>query len=266
MEIDKLSKQFRHLHVELKNKFGDKYKEEYPDEEKVSKEMIKFTKDLRKRVVVLKDSKNVEIVKVEIELRISKIDKFRKFNDINDVKLFTNVFEIDDFISKSEKFLNDYYDFVGNLKVHLSNDDYEKEHGGQFDEYVTQINEDIKVAKLLKVKILEKNVPDIPKTVFSVPLKAGGSENPSKKAESLCREITLRSETLVEKYDQDLNSLSDYQILDISQNKSLVVEFYGILERVTSLASLVSDGADEKFALYCFYDPRRSGNKTEEFC
>ena len=43
----------------------------------------------------------------------------------------------------------------------------------------------------------------------------------------------------------DLENLSDYQILDISQDKTLDQQFNAVLEKVTDLSSLVSGGGEE---------------------
>ena len=47
------------------------------------------------------------------------------------------------------------------------------------------------------------------------------------------------------KYDQDLSTLGDYQLLDISQDKTLDQEFNTVLEKVTDMSSLVSGGGSE---------------------
>ena len=47
------------------------------------------------------------------------------------------------------------------------------------------------------------------------------------------------------KYDQDLTILDDYQILEISQNKTLDSEFNTILGKVIDLAALVPGGGGE---------------------
>ena len=46
------------------------------------------------------------------------------------------------------------------------------------------------------------------------------------------------------KFEQELENFRDYQNLEISQNKSVNVEFNNVLEKVTGLAALVADGGD----------------------
>ena len=72
-EMDKLSRQFRHLHVELKKKLAEKYVEHYPDYEKICDKIVTFTKDIRRKLTNLKNHKNVNVATVDVETLISKI-------------------------------------------------------------------------------------------------------------------------------------------------------------------------------------------------
>ena len=65
------------------------------------------------------------------------------------------------------------------------------------------------------------------------------------KGQNLFSEITKRLDIVEVKYDQDLTGLGDYQILDISQDKTLDQQFNAVLEKVTDLSSLVSGGGEE---------------------
>ena len=57
------------------------------------------------------------------------------------------------------------------------------------------------------------------------------------KAQNLSQEIVLRCQNLSSKLDQKLDSLGDYQILEISQNLNFDVEFNRILEGLPALNS-----------------------------
>ena len=63
-------------------------------------------------------------------------------------------------------------------------------------------------------------------------------------AEHLNSEILLRYNALQIKYDIKVNDLTDYQILEIYQNKNVDVEFKGILEKVSAIAVLVPCGGE----------------------
>ena len=62
------------------------------------------------------------------------------------------------------------------------------------------------------------------------------------KAQSLDKEISLRGDALMLKLDRDLNGLSDYQLLEVSSDKTVDSEFNEILEKVTDLSSYVVSG------------------------
>ena len=51
-------------------------------------------------------------------------------------------------------------------------------------------------------------------------------------------ELKIRFKSISKKFDLDLENLSDYQILDIQQNKSTDSEFNEIVVKVTELSSL----------------------------
>ena len=57
---------------------------------------------------------------------------------------------------------------------------------------------------------------------------------------NLSSEINLRCEFLENEFDQELEKLSDYQLLEVSQSKNRDIEFNGVLVKVTNLGMLVS--------------------------
>ena len=65
------------------------------------------------------------------------------------------------------------------------------------------------------------------------------------RGENLSVEITQRLKGLEVKFDQKLDALGDYQILEISQNKSLETDFNTVLEKITELAGFCSGGGEE---------------------
>ena len=64
-------------------------------------------------------------------------------------------------------------------------------------------------------------------------------ENQILTAESVNSEICVRLESLDAIYQQDLEALSDYQILQITQKDSHETEFKEILSKITKLTGLV---------------------------
>ena len=67
-------------------------------------------------------------------------------------------------------------------------------------------------------------------------------ENQILTAESVNSEICVRLESLDAIYQQDLEALSDYQILQITQKDSHETEFKEILSKITELTGLVPKG------------------------
>ena len=60
--------------------------------------------------------------------------------------------------------------------------------------------------------------------------------------QSLDKEISIRGDALMLKLDRDLHGLSDYQLLEISSDKTVDSEFNEILAKVTDLSSYVISG------------------------
>ena len=91
-------------------------------------------------------------------------------------------------------------------------------------------------------------------TSVLLPYKTARSDISDKvliKAQSLYSEILSRFGTLKSKIDVDLKILSDYQILEISQDvKNVGAEFNEVLSKITLLAALVPDGGKAVNGLY----------------
>ena len=75
--------------------------------------------------------------------------------------------------------------------------------------------------------------------------KSGIKSNRILRSENLSVEITQRLQGLGVKFDQELDVLGDYQILEISQDKSLETDFNTVLEKITELAGLCAGGGEE---------------------
>ena len=89
------------------------------------------------------------------------------------------------------------------------------------------------MARLLHQKLIEQGS----KGNFDSKMKQ--KELEVRKTQIVSNEITIRCDSLQVKFDRELNKLSDYQILEISQDKCLMTEFNEILEKVSSLATMV---------------------------
>ena len=241
--IADLSQRFRHIHVDLRNKFGEDYGTKYPKYDEVLGQMTSFSKSLKVKLRVFKQGekesiqeKDKDALKIEREFLDVKINHL---SDTVDLTVANNLSEIDDYIFKMEGFINDYFDLCRRAKCCFGKE-YDQLYDDKFKTAISEMRQDIKMAKLLKQKLFEENEKSRTEAVNS-------HERSSQivKVENLVSEIKFRCDSLQRKYEHKLEDLSDYQILDISQNKNLDLEFNGVLEKVTSLAALVPAGGKD---------------------
>ena len=237
-EIKKVGEKYRHVHVKLRNDLANKYDASYPNYGKIYSELIDYTKNAKKRILELRNKAEKKKMVSDLENTVRKIHQLK---DSCDVDLLCNVAEINEIVQRAESFVDYLYD-TGLKFQNLDPDEYEKSHSSQIEHLIQELSEDVKIAKLLKVKLIQAEK--------SVSAQNSATHDESKrkssvlKAENLNREIVLRCDSLKKKYTQELSSLTDYQILEISQNKNLDLEFNGVLEKVTDLASFVPEGGN----------------------
>ena len=133
-----------------------------------------------------------------------------------------------------EGFLEEYFSLAKKLKYYLG-EKYDEYQGPIFELKSKNMSEDLKMAKILKqelAKYLGKKEAN---------LTAKTKQNSEfLGATTLSSEINLRCVFLENEFDQELENLSDYQLLEISQSRNLDTEFIGVLEKVTNLGMLVS--------------------------
>ena len=202
--INELGKQYRHLHVELRAELGDEeYGQKYPHYGTNVQVLKQFSKVARDRMKILRE----EASKVDdktyeqfSKLRVSRdvLDmKIKQVEDSIDLKNVDDISDINEYISKMEAFLNEYFDMSGRYKLCLG-DEYD---GELFEDDLKYLSDCIKFAKNVR-----KNVSQATKTkedqISLEKLKTGQVL----KGENLFSEITKRLEILELKYDQDLCS------------------------------------------------------------
>ena len=245
-EISELCQTFRHIHVEMQNKLGDDYKVRYPKYNETVEKLMLFTKSAKKKLRTLKQEekedknasekgKEKEALAVEGDFLALKVKQLLAMVDIS---ISENVSEIDTFISKMEAYLNDYYSLSVKLKC-CYGEDYSGLYDVSFQKDTRIMNDEIKMANLSKKKLLENDEQSKMETVEKDKQLKHVIE-----AQNLISEIEFRCDSLENKFDRKLEDLSDYQILEISQNKNLDLEFNGVLEKVTSLAALAPNGGE----------------------
>ena len=117
---------------------------------------------------------------------------------------------------------------------------YRNEYEKQLLNSTLEIRQDIRLAKILKHELCV-----IRGKLSNTATYLRDQTKYITKAENLFVELQIRFKSLSKKFDMNLDTLSDYQILDIQANKSVDLEFNETLEKVTELASLASLGGEK---------------------
>ena len=102
-----------------------------------------------------------------------------------------------------EEFSSEYFILSEKLEMCLG-DEYGAFYGPKFKHKTPEIGENMKMAKLLRQKILE--ITDNNKNKESEKIR---QQNRILKAQNLCSEIDIRCESVENKFDQTLSVLSD---------------------------------------------------------
>ena len=254
--INNLGQSFRHVHVDLKTKIPE-HKNTYHDYGEISKKSIEYVKAARhkmkaKRLAEEKCQEEKERVQKEEEerLRLEVEDEERKvlkveenrlnlkisqFENLVDLNTCTNVSVLDEYIITMNNFIKEYYELSGKLEVSLGKGYLH--FGEKFKQKTEEMGQEIKLAKILRQKLLD--VYEENKHAESDRIKI---QNQTLRARNLSSEIELRCECLENTFNQDLEGLGDYQILQISKDSSYETEFKCVLEKITELASFVTGG------------------------
>ena len=155
------------------------------------------------------------------------------------IHLAAKIPELQNYISKMEAFSEQYTEILFKYRLVVRPDDTDT-HLKLFEGKLSTISAEIKMAKILMHKLVEvtrdREVDHLQKVE---------RENHILTAESMSSEICLRLESLEAIYQQDLESLSDYQILQVSQKCNHESELNEILSKITDLTGLVPKGGDE---------------------
>ena len=235
--VSALLQEYRQVNVDIKLELGpEEFLRQYPNyEENVGrataflKRAQKYSKQAKNDLIKIDDDQR-EPLKTEQEVLEMKINQICKAIDIQNED---DVAEIESFVRNAEIFVSEYFELCGKSK-RLFAEDHDEE---KFQSEIDKINDKIKVAKSARKKLL-----DI-KAKHEVEVSKGGIKNDHfLRGQNLAVEIKQRLEQLEIKFDQDLDSLGDYQILEISQNKMIESDFNTVLEKITDLAGLVYGG------------------------
>lgn len=211
-------KNYRHCHVELKEHLGGHYEAKYPNYDDNVKMLTKYIKSAKSKIrkakeenVTKKCSSEKKYLEVEVEVLKAKIVQVNAFVDVSIVQ---NEDEIDKYVTKMEGFINDFFNLSAKMKCFCPVD-FEETFQEDFMSSIYEIQQDIKISKLLRQKIREVRDNSVKmKDLQRKQLKCINS------AENLKTEISYRFKSLSQKFERDLNELGDYQILDTPRQKS----------------------------------------------
>ena len=238
-QISLLAKEFRSVHVDLREVLQDSYCDKYPGYQKNLNTLTDFIKESRKRKRLLLDLKgailpDIDTIVVEensLSHKVAQLDR-----SMRSPQLASNIPELKRFISLMESYSGEYVDLLHKYRLvarPCEGDELLK----LFEEKSGVISDEIKISKVLLHKLLEvteyKKADDLEKIERA---------NHILTAESVNSEICVRLETLDIIYQQDLESLGDYQILQITQKDNHETEFKEILSKITELTGLVPKG------------------------
>ena len=243
-----LGKNYRHLHVELKSHLQADYEDRYPLYNDFCSKISTYLKSAKAEVRNSKDKvKNDKVSDqkyfIEVEFDILKT-KVAQVNDCVDIHVGQNDNDIDRYVTKMEGFVEEFYTLMAKMKYTCPDSITEFEY--DFSTCIFEIQQDIKLARLLKQRIKEfKENSEKMLSFQNQQLKSMTS------ADTLKTEISYRFKSLSKRFDLDLDGLGDHQLLEISQKKDhLHLEFNSILEKITDLSSLVSSGGEKVSSLF----------------
>ena len=137
--ISELSRNLRHVHVDLKSQLGEKYQEQYPDYPDLEKQCTQYSKAAIKQLNLVRNNgvanqtalaqkEQHELIKVSkevVELKISQLRKSIDFDTVKEIDL------IDGFISKMENLLYEYIEVKGKFRV-IFRETYDKIYKDEF--------------------------------------------------------------------------------------------------------------------------------------
>ena len=285
--IGDLGKEFRHLHVDLKDEMGDEaHAEEYPKYEEQVKKIREYITDARKR---LKDLTKVDSLATEMddaeagarknwkeiaseELEQERIAAEQRVR--NTILIEEKVFreklkpEIKDFemkdialieksCSRFEFLLDEYFKLLSRAKIAYESD-FDKECKAIFDDTIQDIRAKIKTgrSRVIELTALQKKQQAEAEQEKERVAAAALRKEQMSLATILSQEIEARSTSLIDKCDfVKLTDFDDFKILECNKNlPSIDIEMREILSKFTEFSQIVavhSNDSDPLVAKVC---------------
>ena len=257
LEVKELSKRFRGIHARLQLDMKEKYQAAYPKKDEVLDDLTKYLKSVRKKRDEMQKAFKIDKLKSNFTLLEKKIALLRGSYALDSM---TPV-EMNEFIEKGGRLLEDYYEAFSELKGVISEDECNDVITPQFDKISQNLNEDIKMVRVLR----SKQPADVVVVPTTVPTVLTNKSWETIRAKNLSEEIELRCNALANKFDQDFEILGDYQTLELSQNENMDLEFNRILEKITELSSLVASIGDQTLHSDTFEWRQKLSKKRDEY-
>ena len=246
--ISELCSDLRHVHVTLKSELDANYTERYPDYPELNERCTKYLKDANLKAKIVRNvgsagrtfeaqNEQQEMAKVSkevVEMKLSQLRNSVDLKNVNDIDI------VDGYISKLETLLDGYIEVSAKFRVLFKNE-YDENYKDDFAKGINGVSDVLKMAGAVRRKLKNsvKSTEAQPKLVIEPDTKY------LLKIENLSTEITVRAESLATKFDCELSDLTDHQILDLHQNKSVEIDFNDILSKVTDLSTLICESGGE---------------------
>ena len=237
--------EFRRIHVELKSEMGEEeYVKKYPHVGARNDKVTEYLKAVKVLIREKSSAKQEYKGNEEFQGLIIEADflvrKILRYNDsVNSVNCIRDDSIFEKYVAKMEGFTNEFY-LLGTKMKCICPQRFDSDFAEDFDRHMLDIEGDIKLVMDLKSKIFDFK-RDLQKSEDLMKVRSEVVNT----AVSLKTEISFRFKSLSKKFDLDLDNLGDYQLLEVSKNKSLDIEFNSILEKVTELSSFAMSGGPD---------------------
>ena len=280
--ISELFKEYRHIHVDLKELLGDEaYATAYPKDEVTEKARTYMT-EARKQRKLKSEEKQTEVDKQKVKETEEKVNKEQEEhksvkalfmieeqafhqkldNEIGSLSLI-NIEEIKEHGSRFQSLLDEYFKLLPKAK-HIFDDKFDEEFKDGFEKTVAKIRKQIFSCK---TKIRELNEADEKaralkeKTKYDQTQEAMLAEHLFN-VSTLTTEIKMRCNALIQRCDCDsLSSSDDHQILALNKSlPSIDIEMREILDKFTAISKVAAMCGEKRDALLA--EPKNQQTKA----
>ena len=258
-QVNELGRQFRHVHVELKEEMGERdHGEAYVKYAETCEAIRTFVKSARSKVKgVKKENKDKEEIKFENERKSEAINALKIEEQVFREKLERQITTFEDTendendeikkCAKLEVLLDEYYTLLSRFKIAFG-ENFENEYKEIFDNTGTRIMENIdlrrKEIKTFNMKAEESIVAGKMKEKLQ---HESFIKEQIFHSDILAKEIAMRCDSIIKKCDSaELNKMSDHQIFECYKNMSAIdCEMREVFDKISAFAKIASSFGDK---------------------